>query len=156
MKIKLYINKADNRIVDKTKYLTEIFSFDFVQLKNDTSIMTPTLIFQLANSTQIETISKSNYLYIEDLNIYYYIKDKQFLSGNRVLLQCVEDVLHTYRIDIYTLDCVCERQENNFNAYLDDPLYKVYNFRRIQTLEFPHGFDKNNCQYILAIAGGGE
>lgn len=153
MNLKLYECNADNRMVDKSSYLNEIFTFENAILKSDSSVMNIEIILQLTNF-QLNQISNCNYVYLEDINTYYFINDISFLSGNRALVNCSEDVLMTYRNQIKQLMCVIERQENLYNTYLDDEEYKVYNYRRIQTLEFPKGFNSNNSQFIVAIAGG--
>lgn len=155
MKIKIYKSTADNRVVNKTNYMTLIYSNDNSILKKDTSIMNIELSFSVTNA-QITELKNCNYVYIEELESYYYINDIRFEKGNICTLICSEDVLMTYKEQIYLLDCIIERQENKFNTYLDDPEYKVYNYRRIQTLEFPNGFNKNDCQFILTIAGSEE
>lgn len=155
MKIEVYKSTADNRVVDKSNFMTIIFSNDNCVLKKDTSIMNIELSFSVTIE-QINKLKNCNYVYVQELESYYYINDIRFEKGNICTLICSEDVLMTYKNEIYLLDCIIERQENNFNTYLDDPEYKVYNYRRIQTLEFPNGFDKNNCQFILTIAGSEE
>ena len=151
MKIVLYKNNADNRVVDKTSHLEKIVEFNGAMFKQNVSIMDVSIIIQFPNET---TIMGANYIYIPELSIYYYVTDVRFLSGGRVEFSCREDVLMTYKKDILKLRCVIARQENNYNVYLDDDKFRVYSNKRIQTKLFPNGFDKNNCSYILTIAGG--
>lgn len=149
--IVIYKCSADNRVVDKTPYLDQVKRFENCIIKEDNSIMDISLTFMTPN---MDILSDVNYVYIPSLETYYYINDIVFLSGNRVKILCHEDVLTTYKDEIKNLSCVVSRQEYKFNQYLDDDKFKVYNYRRIQTLAFPNGFNKNNCQYILAVMGG--
>lgn len=151
MTIKLYKNSADNRRVDKSSEMTLIRSFDDCSFKRSNSIMDVSITIYIENR---DVISGANYVYIPELQTYYYIDDVEYLTANRVQFYCHEDVLMTYKKDILKLNCVIARQENKYNTYLDDDRFRVYSNKRIQTKIFPSGFNKNNCSYILTIAGG--
>lgn len=156
MNVKCYQSTADIRQVDKTNYLTFINEYEFVQLKESTSTEQLSIIIQCPNDETMEELNTVNYFYVEELMTYYYRTDVEFLAGKRVRFTMKHDLLMTYKDDIRQLTCVVSRQENRYNQYLNDPNYKVYNYRRVQTLEFPNGFDKTSSSYLLTIAGGGN
>lgn len=151
MRIIFYMNIADDRQVDKTNYITQVTEYNNVIFKDDNSIMTPSVII---HTSDISFINKVNYVFIEELNSYYFITDINCLSGTRYEFNLDLDVLMTNKDDIKNLTAVIARQENTFNQYLDDPEYKVYNYERIQTYEFPQGLTNTNPTYVLAVAGG--
>lgn len=151
MKIDFYNSTADPRQVDKSRYLTLIRSEENCYLKEDTSIMDIVLDIYLKN---MDNFNNCNYVYLWELATFYFVKDIEFQDGNVVRLHCTEDLLNTYKDEIKALSGIVSRQQNLFNTYADDSEYKVFQYRRVQTFEFPSGFDKDNSSYVLAIAGG--
>lgn len=109
-------------------------------LKEDTSITNPVLRVSAVN---IDTISKCNYCYIPQFKRYYFINSIDLAIGAIVEIECSVDVLNTYKNEILNSDCVIARNENLYNAYLDDEKFKTYNYNRIQTKTFPNGFTSN-------------
>lgn len=148
MNLTVYSNTADKKQLDKTKYIKKITEFENVQFKNDESISEPSVIIATYDNT---LLTKINYAYIDSLDTWYFIKDKITLGGNRYKFLFKNDVLMTNRKEIKNLKGVLERQENLYNTYLNDPLYKCYNNTRTQVLHFPSGLTNDN--YILAIGG---
>ena len=71
------------------------------------------------------------------------------ISEYKLIIHC--GACMTNRKEIKNLKGVLERQENLYNTYLNDPLYKCYNNTRTQVLHFPSGLSNDN--YILAIGG---
>lgn len=153
MNVKIYQCTADNRVVDKTNYLSLEYDIQNATFKKQTSSMDLSIDITTGYS-DIIGISNCNYIYVEEFDTWYYIHDYIIQTGHVITLECHEDVLMTYKEQIKNLSCIIARQENRYNQYLNDPNYKVYNYRRVQTLEFPNGFNKNNSSYILSIAGG--
>ena len=64
------------------------------------------------------------------------------------------DVLMTFRDEIKNMEAIIKRQENNYNLYLDDGIFKAYQNTKHKLLKFPNGF--SDFSYILALAGNGE
>lgn len=143
MEVNFYKNKSDKKYVDKSIELITTANCIF---KDDTTVKNPTLIL-----SNINGITQSNYLYIEDFNRYYYIDNITF-SQQRYYIDCSCDVLMSFSADIKNCTAIIERQENEYNLYLNDEEYKVYQYPRVQTKRFTNGFDTNS--FILAIAGG--
>lgn len=151
MNINLYNNKSDPRDMNPKIYLVGGYVGTF---KKGSSIMNITLEIRGINRENMENLSNVNYCYIPQLKTYYHLSDIEFLEGNIVRFLGREDVLQTYKNEIKNLTCTIERQENRFNQYLSDPLYKVYSYKRVQTFPFPSGFDNSNCSFVLAVQGG--
>ena len=154
----LYINNSDARILNKK--LVEIYPEDSavpnfpINMLEDTSIIDPTFILGTATN-----VMKANYMFVPDLKRYYYIKDK-ILSKNRIYAQCHVDVLMSFKEAIKDTWAIMERQENNFDLYLNDSLISIENPNDIRTINFPSGFNEST-NYLLIIAGdnssgGGE
>lgn len=143
----LMVNSSPVEKIGKT--LSEGLNFN-VTLKEGTSILRPVLL--LASTSQAP-ITGYNYMYIPDFGRYYFIDDVRSIHNNMWEVSAHVDVLETYKTAILANSAVIKRQENNYNLYLNDPEFKVYNGERIQTLKFPStGFNKQ-LSYVLVVNG---
>lgn len=141
----LMVNSSPVEKIGKT--LSDGLNFDVV-LKDDTSILKPVLL--LSSPTPI---TGYNYMYIPDFSRYYFIDDIRSVRNGQWEVSAHVDVLETYKTAILANSAVVKRQENNYNLYLNDPEFKVYNGERIQTLKFPStGFNKQ-LSYVLVVNG---
>lgn len=145
MTINLYYNSSENNNVNKNLQL--IFTTQAI-LKNDTTIIDPVLI--LSNIDNF--ISSINYLEIPELSRKYFIMDIKSIRNNLWEFKCHIDVLTTYSSKIKEQKAIIKRQENKWNLYLDDGIFKTYQNPYIITKAFPNGFKTQN--FVLAISGG--
>lgn len=145
MTIKLYHNDSDKRTVSKT--LSNEGELQGAVIIDDTSILEPRLKVRDNGIIMVQY----NYCYIADFKRYYYITDIT-VSNGYILIDCKVDVLMSYANEIRALRAVVKRQSTLCNYYLDDELYKAYEYSRIQTKEFPYGFTTNSL--LLSVAGG--
>lgn len=137
-------NCADEPIrVNKTLNIVDTYEG---ALRENCSVIDPKIIVNVE-------ISDGNYAYIEDFGRYYFINNITSVGTGLWVLEMHVDVLYTYREQIKALNAVIRRQETNWNIYLDDPNFKVYNNKLIQTKTFPNGFNENP-EFILTVAGG--
>lgn len=145
MTLTLYTNNSENIKVKKD--LTQIIQLGGY-LREPSSIMSPLITLQDIPMTDI---IKANYAYIDDFQRYYFITDITSERENivRVSMKC--DVLMTYADQILENTGVIARQENKWNLYLNDGIFKVYQNPIIKTQLFPQGFTSES--FILAIAG---
>ena len=93
----------------------------------------------LGNGTEIQTITpyepvsdlegyvivnyNADYMlknYAAYLNDYYFITDRELLTGGKMKLHLRMDVLMSFQTYIKNCDCVFERSENLFNSYIVD------------------------------------
>lgn len=153
MTAKLYYNKSDKKYVNKD---LEAITYDGsdhidVEFKDDTSIVNPAFILR----TQSKVLT-ANYIYVPDLNRYYYIND-YVVSHQRIFINCHVDVLMSYKSSLMDKNVIAKRSENRYNLYLPDDKFKLYNYPKIQTLMFrPKStfyFDMDIEQFILTTAG---
>lgn len=149
----LYYNKSDKRYVSKD---LEAITYDGsdhidIEMKEDTSIIDPTFILR----TQSKVLT-ANYIYVPDLNRYYYINDYT-VSHQRIYIDCHVDVLMSYKDSILAKNIIAKRSENRYNLYLPDEKFKLYNYPKIQTIMFnpktSFKFDMNVEQFVLTTAG---
>ena len=154
---RLYINDSDARVVDK--HLVDVIPQDAgtpeipIEFIEDSSVVNPTFIF-----TSATNVMDANYIFVPDFGRYYYITDK-IVQKNRIMVTCHVDVLMSFSEPIKKSYAIMERQEKEYNLYLNDSLIPLENPNDVRTLNFPYGFNEDS-EYLLIIAGdnssGGE
>ena len=118
-------------------------------LRNQSSIIDPVIeVTGIAPAT----VTSCNYAYIPEFGRYYFVKNIISIRTNVWVIQCHVDVLGTYATQIKAQTAVVRRQENSWNLYLDDGIFKTYQNPKIITKAFPAGFTTQN--FVLAVAGG--
>lgn len=143
----LYFNKSDKRYVDKELQAITYDGSDHidVEFKEDTSLENPTFILR----TQSKVLT-ANYIYIPDMNRYYYINDYT-VSHQRIYINCHVDVLMSFKKEFKKENVIVARNEKLFDLYLDDNKYKVQDRTCVRTVRFPSGFTTRNL--ILGVVG---
>ena len=145
----LYYNKSDKRYMNKTlQSITYEGGSDHidVEFKEDTSITDPTFILR----TQSKVL-EGNYIYVPNLNRYYYIND-YVVSHQRIYINCHVDVLMSFKNEIKQQNVIVSRQESSYNLYQVDPKMVIYNTPVYRVLKFPGGFDSTG-HFVLCVAG---
>ena len=144
MTIKLYINRSDKNVLDKN--LTQVGSDITGTLRDDCSVVDPVIKIEglAPNLTGV------NYAYITEFNRYYYINNI-VCSGPFFELNMHVDVLKTYAQEIRENKAVISRQQNKYNLYLQDGVFKTSAFPHIQVAQFPTGF--SGYHFIFSVAG---
>lgn len=143
----LYFNKSDKRYVDKQLEAITYEGSDHidVEFKEDTSLEDPTFILR----TQSKVLT-ANYIYVPDMNRYYYINDYT-VSHQRIYINCHVDVLMSFKKEFKKENVIVARNEKLFDLYLDDNKYKVQDRTCVRTVRFPSGFTTRNI--ILGVVG---
>lgn len=145
MEIILYYNDSEKIKLDKE--LTQIGTIEG-RLFQNTSITKPSIMFDLDT-----TVFSANYLYIPQFNRYYFITDVVNVSANKWQIQARVDVLTSFKSAIRENTAIIERQENEYNLYLDDKYYRAYQNEDIQYKKFSGSLPSD--KYILVVNGGG-
>lgn len=145
MFINLYNNTSPPNYVNKS--ITEVISLEGT-LREPTSIIDPVVIIERNSPIGF------NYAHIPIFNRYYFVTGISSETNNLVAIAMHVDVLMTYREQIANMNAIIKRQENQYNLYLDDGIFKAYQNTKHKIIKFPYGF--NNFSYILALAGNGE
>lgn len=133
----------------------DVASFDVV-MKDKTDVFQPTFIIQTDKVLW-------NFNYIDGSSFsgrQYFITDIRSIGYQRYEVDAKTDVLSTWASEIKANSAVIRRQEKTFNLYLDDPDFHVYNYEKIQTLQFPISTAadrfRKDLQYILVTNGTGS
>ena len=117
MTLKLYVYGKNFKIINKNVEPFLISSYDF-EFKNYYNLINPSVIIDVKDEYDVK-VAPSNYCKIEDLNRYYFIKNRTFLSKNLVQLDLEEDVLTTFNIDILNSTQFISRTTNG-NVLIED------------------------------------
>ena len=144
--IKAYKNLSENNIVDKN--IIQLGSDLTGVLKEDCSIINPVILIE---DIPANNMADLNYLYIAEFNRYYYVNNIVINNNHLFELHCHVDVLKTYRTKIRNCNAVISRQENMYNLYLQDGVFKTKAFPHIEIRQFPSGFSDFN--FIFTVAG---
>ena len=132
-----------NRLSKFTVALTTVTG----TLKEQTSIIDPVIKIQ----ADLSSLTNCNYMYIPEFNRYYFVNDIKAITGNIVEISGHVDVLSTYAAEIRSNTAITRRQENNWNLYLNDGTFRVYQDPKVITKAFPSGFSTQ--ELVLAVAG---
>ena len=108
-----YKNSAENHRVDKTEYLTSVFSAG-ISLREETNIIYPTILLQY------DKVPDFNYCYIEYFGRYYYVTDITSIRNNIWQINLSVDVLMSFKDIIKTQMGNVIRQENIGNSMMVD------------------------------------
>lgn len=145
--ITLQINSSPKNQLDKS--LTDLVTLNGV-LKEGSSIIDPIIDIRFTSAT-LESMYTTNYMTIPIFNRSYFITDVIFYNNALVEIHAHCDVLTSYASAIRGNDAIIYRQENDWNLYLDDGSFQVYNNPNVLTRPFPSGF--STLEFILAVAG---
>lgn len=149
----------DNRVVSKT--YTTLGTYTGMFPKEDLDIMHP--VIDVTYNSIENLMTTANYMYISELNRYYYITNKSLLIGNKIRLEGNIDILNTYKEYILNLNTLIVRQENCGITYTVDDKLPLYPIRGVTAYRFPanatFGSDvmsEGSQCFVLQVAGGGS
>lgn len=97
-------------------------------------------------------LNRCNYMFIDDFSRYYYVTGMVVTNHNLYSVSGTVDALMSWKDFALANKAVIARQENLYNLYLDDGVFKAYSNPVIQRLNFTGGFTAS--EFILAVAGG--
>lgn len=143
--VKFYWNKSENNRLNKN--IQQLYSYDGI-LKEDVSIINPSILIE----QHIQNLGGANYMYIESLGRYYYITDMVSVSYTLTEVHAHVDVLMSFKDYISSNGGIVKRSQTDWNLYLNDGSFKVYQYRTYSTYQFPNAFPADN-DLVLAVAG---
>lgn len=143
--ITLYTNNSRDN--ERNKNLTSIQEMTGT-LKEKSSIIDPVIMVQY-----VGTLKDCNYMYIPEFGRYYFVNDIVVVRDQLHEIHAHVDVLSSAGANLDTCAGIVRRQENDWNLYLDDGVFKAYSNPLIVQKSFPSGFNTANATYILAVAG---
>lgn len=149
MLVYMYITQSEKNAIFKSLQSVQAFEGS---LLDETSIINPTFLVKADN------IIPYNYLECREFNRYYFIDDVVSVRNGLWRVSCTVDVLMSFRTDILSLECIVEKQENQFqsNPYLNDGSYIADSRVGIEKVEFAGGSRfLDSGQLVLITLGPG-
>lgn len=142
--IALQINNSERNKIDKeTVSLATVTG----ELKTETSIIDPVIMIE----GDLSTFNLCNYLTIPSFGRSYFVNNIRSIRNNLIEISAHVDVLSSFADEIRSNSAIVKRQENNWNLYLNDGSFKVYQNPNVLTKAFPSGFTTQ--EFVLAVAG---
>lgn len=140
----LQVNSSEKNKV--TKSIKDIMTVSG-ELKKETSIIDPVIMV----NCELSNVTRCNYITISSFGRSYFVNNIRSIRSGLVEFSCHVDVLSSFADAIKTNTAIIRKQENNWNLYLNDGSFKVYQNPIVSTKAFPAGFA--NREFVLAIAG---
>lgn len=136
-------NSERNRL---TKELSDIMTVSG-NLKAETSIIDPVIMIEC----ELSAVTGCNYMTIPTFGRSYFVNNIRSIRTGLVEFSCHVDVLSSFASEIRGNIAIVRKQENNWNLYLNDGSFKVYQNPNVLTKAFPSGFTTQ--EFVLAVAG---
>ena len=136
-------NSEKNRLTKDTETIMTVSGF----LREGTSIIDPVIKIEC----DMSDVVGCNYLSIPIFGRKYFVNDIRSIRNRLFEFSCHVDVLSTYADSIRENTGIIKRQENEWNLYLNDGTFKVYQNPNVLTRAFPSGFTTQ--EFVLAVAG---
>lgn len=130
-----------------TKQLTTIATLSGT-LRDGTSLVNPSILIEASESS----MATANYCTIPSFGRSYFITDIVSVRNGLLELSLHSDVLSSFASQIKSNSAIIYRQENQWNLYLNDGVFKSYQNPQVITVPFPQGF--TTTEFVLAVAGG--
>ena len=142
--IALQINNSEREKLDKD--ISDIMTVSGV-LKSETSIIDPVIMIKCG----LSDVVNCNYMTIPAFGRSYFVNNIRSIRNGLVEFSCHSDVLSSFKEQIRKNSAIVRKQENNWNLYLNDGSFKVYQNPMVLTKAFPSGFSTQ--EFVLAVAG---
>ena len=143
--ITLYNYSTPPNTIGKGASFVETLSGTF---RDSVSVTDP--VFTIERSSPIGF----NYVYIEAFQRFYYVTGVSADLHGIVTVSCTVDTLETNASAIEQMNAIIRRQENAYNLYLDDGIFKAYQNTKHKLIAFPNSFSEYS--YVLALAGNSQ
>ncbi len=150
MEVIFYYNASDSRYSVKDLTEVERCSGSFKQPFN---VLDPML--QLSKA--IDPL-EYNYCYVPDVDRYYFVTSQPSYEAGFYNVSLHNDVIVNLRSEYMQLNAITSRQENNYNAYLNDNRLPVRVNQDVNTLNFDRCFvdpAHGEIEEIIMVVNGG-
>lgn len=145
MQATFYYNKSDKRYLNK--------SIEAKYSNIDIEILSPSSVVRPSLKVSSGLIGQGvNYVYVSELERYYYITD-WIMENGYIRLECEVDVLMSFKDAIKDKNVIVSRQEKSYNLYQIDAKTQTINAPATRILEFPSGFDYSTNEWVLVLTG---
>lgn len=115
-------------------------------LRNETEVVNPIILLEL------NSFPDANYLTIDAFHRSYFIEDVKSVRNGIWEVHAHSDPLYSFRNQLRSNTGLILRQENKWDLYLNDGVFKCRQNARVEYQAFPNGF--GNYNYVLLASGG--
>lgn len=113
-----------------------------VTLKQPCSLEAPSFILNDSNAFNIS--------YVSAFGHYYFVTDKTYLTNDTVQVDCVQDVLATYKTNIGSTSALIARSSTVYDTHLKDDMVSIKNsYVAEESSPYSFVFDEEGC-FILS------
>lgn len=154
MTIELHNISCDACVLDKTAYLTQNPASITAYFKiAETDILFPIII-----TDNTLTLNAFNYVYISDLNAYYFVSNRKILDNNRYQINLEKDVLFSNLAKIKASYCILKRSYTNGKvSFLDETdafeEKEIFDFINLSAYKVSE-FNNDGYDYLLVYYDG--
>ena len=145
-KLELYNNTSEDNRVDKTNYLTKVGELTGV-LREESSLIDMSL------TLEIEQLPLFNYVYIEQLNRYYYVTDIVSVKYKLWTISLSVDVLMSYKNALLSCNAFVDRNENSFDNNIIDKKRVIEQGYDIEVSTITNELLTDNVDYNYVLTG---
>ena len=136
-------NSENNRVTKDVTLLSTIEG----TLRQETSIIDPVFII----AGDLDDYVGVNYCTVDSFGRSYFVNNIRSVRSGLIELTCHVDVLSSFAQQIRANTAIIRRQENQWNLYLNDGTFRVYQNPTVLTKAFPSGFTTQ--EFVFAVAG---
>lgn len=111
--LNIYQNTAEQNRVDKTDYLKSVGTLNGT-FREPTSVTSPSITIEM------DGLPTFNYIYIPNFNRYYYVTEITNIRNSVWQIDCTVDVLMSYKDAIRKCPARVERNQYEFNRFIQD------------------------------------
>lgn len=125
-------------------------------MRDDLPVEKPIITLDLSglDTTTRSSVVNGNYVYVTELNRYYFITSHTYITNDLYEVMLSVDVLKTYSTSIINQECLIERSQVYNSPYIVDSQRMAYNFPMVLTKRFSGSFDSPH--YYLTVASSVE
>ncbi len=144
IRVILQLNNSERIKVDKD--LTDIYD-TYCILLEPTSLIDP--VFKLRGS--LADLAECNYFTVPAFKRSYFLSNPISLANDYIQFTGHVDVISSWKASIRSNEAIIAKSENDWNLYLNDGSFKVYQNPHVLTKPFPNGF--TTYEFVLGVAG---
>ena len=134
--IRLYKNYCEDNVVQKQTLLQSVGVISGV-FRDDFSVISPSVIIEY------DQFPNFNYVYVEAFNRYYFVRDITSIRKNLWEIDLSIDVLMTYKRAIYDSYAFVDRNELEFDPFIEDDLQVIQEGYNVEDIDIWNGVFAN-------------
>ena len=139
--ISLLTNNSDDKVIDKDITLVSTVTGSF-----KSSVPLDSISIQI--ETDNNTFNSCNYIYIADINRFYFVRQKSAINNSIFMFNLECDYLQSFKDDIKAINVIANRSSDKYNALLPDGDIPRQLNNIVRYLEFSSGLTSDSTILI--------